>query len=449
MRTIRKRYYFWLIRAYLKQWKRTILTSVVIGIVISGIGIGFLNFYIKPYFDNKIQRIGMFGIYSTKDLPDQILEDISYGLTTTKPNGSVVPAAAESWEVEDKGKKYIFHLKKNLHFHNGDQLTAQNLPLSFKDASKRIIDPFTVSFTLDAPYAPFLTTVSKPILESDFSGLGRYKLKKLDLNAGFVKSLTLQDTKDATHKKIIFFYPTQQALKTAYMLGEVDEVNGLTSLTFDSMNLSHWKNTKVIRTVNRKELITLFYNNTDSNLSSKKVRQALNYALPEEFSEGERARSPIHTSSIYYAEPSTYIISDLDIAKEVLKSSGITLDKAIEITTSPELEKTAHTVAENWKKIGVQSKIVVSDEVPQNFQVLLYRYKVPLDPDQYTLWHSDQVNNIGRYKNLRIDKLLEDGRVETNTQERIKIYADFQKYLLDDVPASFLYYPIEYTVERK
>lgn len=449
MRTIRKRYYFWLIRAYLKQWKRTILTSVVIGIVISGIGIGFLNFYVKPYFDNKVQRIGMFGVYSPKDLPDQILGDISYGLTTTKANGSVVPAAAASWEVQDKGKKYIFHLKKNLSFHNGDQLTAQNLPLSFKDASKQIIDPFTVAFTLDAPYSPFLTTVSKPILETDFSGLGRYKLRKLDLNAGFVKSLTLQDTKDPTHKKIIFFYPTQQALKTAYMLGEVDEVTGLTSLSVDSINLAKWKNTKVNRTVNKNELITLFYNNADSNLSSKKIRQALNYALPEEFPEGERARSPIHVSSIYYAEPSNYIISDTDIAKEVLKSSGITLDKPIEITTSQDLENTAREISQSWKKIGVQSKIIVSDDVPQNFQVLLYRYKVPMDPDQYTLWHSDQVNNIGKYKNLRIDKLLEDGRVETNTQERIRIYADFQKYLLDDVPASFLYYPIEYTVVRK
>lgn len=62
---------------------------------------------------------------------------------------------------------------------------------------------------------------------------------------------------------------------------------------------------------------------------------------------------------------------------------------------------------------------------------------MPKDPDQYILWHSDQVNNIVRYKNLRIDKLLEDGRSVTNINERKEIYSDFQKYLMDDLPASF------------
>ena len=71
-----------------------------------------------------------------------------------------------------------------------------------------------------------------------------------------------------------------------------------------------------------------------------------------------------------------------------------------------------------------------------------------MDPDQYTLWHSGQMNNITNYKNLRIDKLLEDGRQTVDIQSRIKIYADFQKYLLDDAPATFLYFPDIYTVTR-
>jgi peptide/nickel transport system substrate-binding protein len=57
-------------------------------------------------------------------------------------------------------------------------------------------------------------------------------------------------------------------------------------------------------------------------------------------------------------------------------------------------------------------------------------------------------SSITRYKNLRIDKLLEDGRKTVNINERKKIYADFQRFLLDDMPASFLYFPYEYTVTR-
>ncbi len=76
-------------------------------------------------------------------------------------------------------------------------------------------------------------------------------------------------------------------------------------------------------------------------------------------------------------------------------------------------------------------------------------FYLPRDPDQYTLWHSGQKNNITKYKNLRIDKLLEDGRKTVDLDERKTIYADFQKYLIDDVPAVFLYFPTEYQIKRK
>jgi peptide/nickel transport system substrate-binding protein len=67
------------------------------------------------------------------------------------------------------------------------------------------------------------------------------------------------------------------------------------------------------------------------------------------------------------------------------------------------------------------------------------------------LWHSSQIqiNNISKNKNVRIDKLLEDGRKTNDLEERKKIYADFQKYLLEDPPAAFLYFPYEFTVARK
>ena len=93
--------------------------------------------------------------------------------------------------------------------------------------------------------------------------------------------------------------------------------------------------------------------------------------------------------------------------------------------------------------------MVETYSVPVNYQIFLGYFNVPSDPDQYTLWHSDQPTNITNYKNLRIDQLLEDGRRTLDTQKRIKIYADFQKYLLDDQPASFLYFPYEYKIVRK
>ncbi|MCS7092795.1 MAG: peptide-binding protein, partial [Patescibacteria group bacterium] len=76
-------------------------------------------------------------------------------------------------------------------------------------------------------------------------------------------------------------------------------------------------------------------------------------------------------------------------------------------------------------------------------------YDIPLDPDQYSLWHSMQTeSNISKYANPRIDKLLEDGRVTIDIQERKKIYLDFQRFLLEDAPCVFLYHPEYYSIVR-
>ena len=50
------------------------------------------------------------------------------------------------------------------------------------------------------------------------------------------------------------------------------------------------------------------------------------------------------------------------------------------------------------------------------------------------------------YKNLKIDKLLEDGRSTFDQEERIKYYFDLQKNLDDDNTAIFIYFPYNYTI---
>ena len=82
--------------------------------------------------------------------------------------------------------------------------------------------------------------------------------------------------------------------------------------------------------------------------------------------------------------------------------------------------------------------------------MLLAFWKVPLDPDQYFYWHSTQnLGNIAKYKNVRVDKLLEDGRSTLDFKARKDIYDDFQKVITDDMPAYFLYYPYVYTIARQ
>lgn len=443
---LRKRYYTWLIKAYIRQQGRTIAASIITGILVFFSGLLFFNLYIKPLYGNKTQKIGYFGIYTVDSLPREVLDKISFGLTQIMPDGSIKPAASNKWDIKNDGRTYIFHIRQGLFFHNGKELTADSINLNFRDVARRSIDKYKVEYKLKSPYSPFLTSVSKPIYINGVLGLGNFKIEKVSAPAGFLQSITLQEKEG--QKLIIKFYPTQGALKTAVALGEVDKAYGISNLKIRDSSLSTWDNLAMVRTTNYRDLVVIFYNNVDSSLSNKKARQALNFALPENFPQGERTSSPIPKTSIFFSKTQNLVLSNLDLAKTSLKESGILL-KEVELTTTADFESTAKIIASSWKNLGIKTKIKIVGKTPPDFQAFLYSFRIPKDPDQYMLWHSNQESNISRYKNLRIDKLLEDGRAATSFEKRLSIYSDFQKYLLDDVPTSFLYFPYEYNITRR
>ena len=144
-----------------------------------------------------------------------------------------------------------------------------------------------------------------------------------------------------------------------------------------------------------------------------------------------------------------YGISSLEIARRLLGPNSDAQKTTFEISTTEDFKNTAAVIQNSWRKLGINSKIKIVSGVPSDFQILLYAIKLPEDPDQYTLWHSKGVNNIINYRrNLRIDKLLEDGRSTNDIEQRIATYEDFQKYLIDDAPAAFIYFPYNFTLER-
>ncbi|MFI5265595.1 MAG: ABC transporter substrate-binding protein, partial [Candidatus Levyibacteriota bacterium] len=404
-----------------------------------------LNYYVFPVFNNSVEKIGYAGSFTITTLPEELLQDVSYGLTIVNKNGQIIPGAASSWHISNDGKIYAFTLKNNLRLGNGEPFDPKTLPYTFKDVKKQI-NGNVVTFTLQSPYAPFLSVVSAPILIKNY-GFNSFHISKIEENSGFIKSLTLTE-RSSNRKKVITFYPTQDALQTAFLLGEVSAMNDVSAQASPVSVFKSWKNVDVVRGVDYSEVITVFFNTLDPILSNKKVRQALAYALPESFPQGERSFYSIPPFSIYYLKSPNEGVLDLDLAKSLLSASGST-DITITIQTTEDLYPVAVQVAKAWEKLGIKSEIKTTGDIPSNFQALIFAMKVPKDPDMYTIWHSGQVNNITHYKNVRIDKLLEDGRQTTDSVNRIEIYANVQKYLLDDAPAAFLYFPYSYTVSKK
>ena len=62
-----------------------------------------------------------------------ILISLCEGLTIPNPYGEEnLPGAAESWEISDDGKSYIFNLRKNATWSNGDPVTAEDFVWSWQ-----------------------------------------------------------------------------------------------------------------------------------------------------------------------------------------------------------------------------------------------------------------------------------------------------------------------------
>ena len=56
------------------------------------------------------------------------------GLVRLDSNLNVQPAGAESWDIKDGGKTFIFHIRKGLKFANGDPVTADDFAYSLNRA---------------------------------------------------------------------------------------------------------------------------------------------------------------------------------------------------------------------------------------------------------------------------------------------------------------------------
>jgi len=79
-----------------------------------------------------------------------VVSNIMVGLTAYTPNLSCAPACAGSWEISDKGRSYLFHIRPNVLWSDGKAVTAYD----FEYAWRRLLDPKTAG-----PYAFFLYDV--------------------------------------------------------------------------------------------------------------------------------------------------------------------------------------------------------------------------------------------------------------------------------------------------
>lgn len=437
MRTIR--YWIRLTKAFLGKFRAIMLLGII-----AGFGLFLtLSAVLPKTVGRKTEYIGMTGRYHVEELPQEILHKIGDGLTAIDESGAASPALADSWESTDEGKTWRFTLGNHT-WQDGTPVTAKTIFYSFEDVQTHVIDEKTIEFVLADPFSPFPTIVSRPTFKKGLLGTGAWKVTHIDLAGEYVQKVIL--TNAAKDRLIYRFYPTEDRTKLAYKRGEVDTIIDM----LDPTPFQEWnQSSEVKESVNDSRFAAVFFNE-DSELfrDNKTLRQALSYAINKEALGFSRAIGPLNPRSWAYNSQVKDYAYNPERAKELLGENKERIE--LTLSTTPLLLPIAERVRADWEAINIFATIQVVSYVPTDYQAYLVMYDIPKDPDQYALWHSTQdVTNIAHYKSPRVDKLLEDGRVEMDVQTRKKIYLDFQRFLLEDAPAAFLYHPKTYTISRK
>lgn len=88
----------------------------------------------------------------------EVLFNIFEGLVKPDSDGNITPAVAESYEFSPDGTVYTFHLRDGVRFHNGDEVTAEDVVYSIKrcagmldDGGDILVPAFSVITDVTAP----------------------------------------------------------------------------------------------------------------------------------------------------------------------------------------------------------------------------------------------------------------------------------------------------------
>lgn len=342
---------------------------------------------------------------------------------TTEPGKSeIVPGLADSWDVSQDGLVYTFHLKKDVKFHNGEILKADDVLFTFDrmldpktkalntdfldmiagaedrmngkaDSVKglKVIDDNTIQITLEKPFAPFIANLATPACSiynrkatteaGDQFGLD--PAKTIGTGPFVFKSWKINDTCnlvankdyfkgapkiDGVEFKIVPDAETQRMLFETGKLDIFDCDNARSQIPYFEGN-AKWKN----QIVSGPRVGVYYYalNENIKPLGDVRVRKALQLAIDRKTlvdkmydGKGKVANGIMAPGLLGYNPNLEEIKYDPEKAKSLLKEAGYPNGFNMEIaqvTDSPSTLQINETVQAMLAQIGVKVKITQMD----------------------------------------------------------------------------------------
>jgi peptide/nickel transport system substrate-binding protein len=403
----------------------------------------------------------------------------------------VVPALATRWEIGADATVYTFRLRPGVKFHNGQTMLAEDVKYSIervldpRTASPfrnifavikevKALDPLTVQITLNEPY---------PGLLSEFAGLrasgivpnGIAERENLKLKAVGTGPFKLGEYVPQDHLTFVRHaeywdrpLPHLDGMTFKILTEENARLAALRAGQLQYAGLSPQGVTQLGGTSGITVLKASFawaaahrINVAKKPLSDARVRRALRMAVDTRaviqkavFGEGSPT-GPLPTGyNGWYLDPRTlpYPTADVEGARKLLAEAGYANGGfTLSVKCSPQYpEFVASSVVfqDAVRKLGVSVNVeqlewgtFLKATGSFDFDLAATAWTFRPDPDGYLFpfFHSSGVFNAGPYKNPTLDHLLEQARTVPVYAERVSLYKEIQRILLEDAVA-FWYY---------
>ena len=376
-------------------------------------------------------------VATTADLTSIITLPIFEELFTFDANWKIQPLLAESYVQSKDGLTYTFKLRKNVKFHNGKDMTADDVVASLIRWGKmsprgssvyKIVeattadDKYTVSMKLKEPFAPLLSFIALPngaaaimpkeIAEAtgtgplkQYVGTGPYKfvewvpdrhvrLARFENYVGETAPPNGYAGKREAVADEVFFYPVSQVATriAGVQSGDYDIADGINQDAYAQLE----KDPRVVAgLIKPGSFLTFFFNKKQGIMTNEKLRQAVEVALdmepimkatfgdPRLYSLGPSVYpqgTPYHTT----AGSDLYNVHDLAKAKQLMKEAGYTGEPIRWLTTQQYdyMFKSTTVAAAQLQRAGFK----VDMQVLEWAGVLDHRAK-PADYDIFTTSH--------------------------------------------------------------
>jgi peptide/nickel transport system substrate-binding protein len=413
------------------------------------------------------------------------------GLIRRDANGFLEPDLAEHWEVNKDGTIFTVYLKKDLLWHDGQPLTAQdvlftyksiqdpatNSPLfsSWKNIGIESKDPYIITFKLPSPYTPFASLLTTGIVPAHLLGevepevLRRQEFNQRPIGSGpfiFTEFIShqnewrLSSNPDYVHgnpqieRFIIRSYETTDQLRSAYEAGEVMAVGGL-NLT-DSLEVGRRAGTKLISFPLTSNIFG-FFNTKHRHLKDKKLRQAIVHGIDIQVVSsvlGHRLtvnRSPLLSEHLGYDKALSQLPYNRAKAVQLLdeagwkKSGGGNRQKSgnnlrIQLATLNKdiFPVVAAVIKDQLAQLGIETDIhfvnlasLQKDYIqPRRYDILLASINLGADPDVYSYWHSSQIEDPGLNFSQYNSSMADQALEDGRTRQDVKLRAaKYQTFL--------------------